>query len=323
MKVLVTGATGLVGNAIALGAIARGDSVRVLVRDRKRGEKLVPGAEIALGDVTEPATIRDAMKDVKLVFHCAGMPEQWLADEGMFDRVNRDGTRNVLEAALEAKVDRAVYTSTMDVFAAENGARFDETRIDPNPKHTAYERSKQAAEREADAVRKKGLDVVYVNPSGVYGPGPVHVALNSYFIQLMKREAPLVPPGGLSIVYVDGCTGGHLAAAERGKSGERYLLSDTFVTMAELAKLIGREAGCRVPPTAPYWLLKTIATVNAPIARWINRPPLIAHGQLTFLMWSAHADSSKAQREIGFTPTPVKDGVKRTVAFLRAEGIAP
>ena len=127
------------------------------------------------GDVEDPSSLRSACEGVEWVFHVAGMPEQWQADESIFDRVNRQGAANMMAAALAAEVNRVVHTSTMDVFAAPSGGTLVEDKLDPEPKHTAYERSKQAAEREVEAVRAQGLDVVYVNPGAVYGPGPVHM----------------------------------------------------------------------------------------------------------------------------------------------------
>lgn len=324
MKVLVTGATGLIGNALTK-RLATKHTVRALVRDPERARTVLPaGIELLKGDVTEPSSIEHAVRGCDWVFHAAGMPEQWQKDDGVFDRVNRQGTANVLGAALAAKVTRVVYTSTMDVFDAPSGGTLVETRIDPNPKHTAYERSKQAAEREAEALRAKGLDVVYVNPSAVYGPSPVHIALNSFFIQLLNNKAPVLPPGGMSVVYVDGVVDAHLAAAERGVSGERYLLADTHVTNTELAEAILRHAGTRtIPKTAPAWLLKGLARGSAPLARAFGFTPLIAPGQLTFLLWNVRVDASKARRELGFTPTPLEDGVAKTIAFLRAEKRVP
>ena len=181
------------------------------------------------------------------------MPEQWQRDERIFDRVNRAGTANIAEAALAAGVQRFIHTSTMDVFAAPPGGTLVETNIDPHPKHSAYERSKQDAEREVEAVRARGLDVVYVNPAAVYGPSPVFGTLNGFFIQLLTGKMPLVPPGGMSVVYVDGVADACIAAAERGRSGERYLLADTYASTMDLARAIvqvsGQEGGQRkVPP---------------------------------------------------------------------------
>src|SRR4051812_36718980 len=154
--VLVTGATGLIGNAIAKKLVVAGTRVRALVRDVDRARPLLP-AEVDLrkGDVTDVSSLREAVRDARHVFHAAGMPEQWQRDAAVFDRVNREGTVNVLEAALAAGVERVVYTSTMDVFAAERGGTLVETNLDPDPKPTAYERSKQAADRDAERIRKE------------------------------------------------------------------------------------------------------------------------------------------------------------------------
>jgi nucleoside-diphosphate-sugar epimerase len=326
MTVLVTGATGLIGNAIARRLVERGERVRALVRDVERAGRVLPaGVELVRGDVTAPESLPGAMQGVVRVFHAAGMPEQWQPDEGIFDRVNRVGTVNVLQAARAAKVKRVIYTSTLDVFAAPNGGTLVETRIDAQPKPTAYERSKQAAEREAEVIRQQGLDVVYVNPGAVYGPSPIHVTLNTFFIRLLTGKLPAVPPGGLSVAYVDGVTDVHLAAAERGGNGERYLVADTHVSNAQLARAILQAAGRtgRPPPTAPAGLLKVVAAVSAPLARTFGFAPLIAPGQLSFLLWDAHVDTAKAQRELGFQPTSLEAGVARTVAFLREQQLVP
>jgi dihydroflavonol-4-reductase len=326
MNALVTGATGLIGNAIARRLVARGGRVRVLVRDPERAARVLPtGVELVRGDVTVPESLPAAMREVEWLFHAAGMPEQWQPDASIFDRVNRQGTVNVLRAALGARVKRVVYTSTMDVFAAPRGGTLVETNLDASPKPTAYERSKQDAEREAEALRHEGLELVYVNPGAVYGPSPVHVGLNSFFLQVLHRKAPALPPGGMSVAYVDGVAEAHLVAAERGVAGERYLLADTHVSNAELAREILRVegAGGRVPPTAPEALMKLLAGVSAPLARTFGFTPLIAPGQLSFVTWDARVDASKARRELGFTPTPLAEGVERTVAFLREQGLAP
>ena len=326
MNVLVTGATGLIGNAIARRLAARGDTVRALVRDPEKAAKLLPPeVKLVRGDVTAPDSLPAAVQGVDHVFHAAGMPEQWQPDESIFDRVNRQGTVNVLKASLDAKVKRVIYTSTMDVFAAPRGGTLVETNIDTEPKPTAYERSKQAAEREAEAFRLQGLDLVYVNPGAVYGPSPVHVGLNSVFIKLLHRQMPMLPPGGMSVAYVDGVTDVHLAAAERGVSGERYLVADEHVGHTELARATLQAAGrpLRVPPVAPTLLLKVLASGMAPLARVFGFTPLIAPGQLSFLLWDARVDASKARRELGFQPTPLAEGVARTIAFLRQEKLVP
>ena len=321
----MTGATGLIGNRLVELLLKAGHGVTALVRDPERARRIVAAdAKLVKGDITHRASLDAAMRDQQLVFHAAGMPEQWQKDPTIFDRVNRGGTRNVLESAHAASVQRVVYTSTMDVFAAASGGTLVETRLDHAPKPTAYERSKVAADREAKRMSEKGLDVVHVCPAAVYGPSPVHVGLNSFFIKLLNKQSPMLPPGGMSVVFVDGCVKAHLAAAEVGEPGERYLVADAHATNEELAsEIIAQSDMQRIPPTAPLWLLKTVAASGEALAKVFNIDPLVAKGQLAFLQWNVKVNSAKAQRTLGFVPFPLADGVALTVSFLRREGLVP
>src|SRR6185436_17288536 len=144
----LTGGTGIVGNAIAAELVRRGRKVRALVRSLERGRALLPvECELVQGDVTDAASVQSALDGCDVVYHSAGLPEQWLPDPGTFARVNVGGTRIVADAARAAGVARFMYTSTIDVFACIPGVPFDEGTIDPAPKLTAYERSKQDADR--------------------------------------------------------------------------------------------------------------------------------------------------------------------------------
>lgn len=319
--ILVTGATGLVGNAVATRLAEEGRAVRALVRDPARARAMLPAAvELARGDVTEPETVAAACAGAELVFHAAGLPEQWMRDESIFDRVNRGGTRTVLRAARDAGVSRVVYTSTMDVFAAPRGGTLVEANVDPHPKPTAYERSKQAAEREAEAIAKDGLDVVYVNPAAVYGPSPVITGLNVFFQKILHGEVPLLPPGGMPVAYVDGVAAVHLAAAERGKAGERYLVADEHASTRRLAEVVLDGTGKKAPGVAPAALVKTLAALSAPLARAFGFRPLVAPGELSFVLWDVRVDASKAKRDLGFEPTPLTVGAARTRAHLEGGG---
>jgi dihydroflavonol-4-reductase len=316
VKVLVTGSTGKVGNAIAAALLERGDEVRVLVRDPERAAAVLPsGVEVVTGDATDPASLPPAVAGCELVFNAMGLPEQWFADEGIFDRVNAVGSGDLAAAAREAGVRRFVHTSTNDVFHADRGASFDESEVADYPKGTAYERSKQEAERRVLAQRD-GMEVVILNPTAVYGPGPSssHTVENGLFRPLVLKKLPALVPGGMGMVYVDGVVQGHLAAADRGVDGERYILTDAYVTLKQLAEEVVRVAGRgRVPPVMPVPVAKVFAATGEAVSRVIRKPPMLARGQLHFFQWQARADSSKAQRELGFTPTPLEDGVRRTL----------
>jgi nucleoside-diphosphate-sugar epimerase len=319
VRVLVTGATGKVGHAVARALVERGDEVRALVRSA--GAAIPAGVEPVRGDVRDTESLVEAVRGCELVFNAMGLPEQWLPDETTFHEVNAVGSQNVAQAARAAGVRRLVHTSTIDVFHAERGARFDESELAGYPKGTAYERSKQEAERLVlDAVG--GMDVVMVNPAGVYGPGPSGSASleEDFFRPLVRGRLPAVPPGGMGVCFTDGVAAGHLLAAERGRPGERYILCDRHVRMRELADTVVRVAGRgRVPPRVPPAAARMMAVGGELLSRAIKRPPLLPAGQLHFMLWDAAPDSSKAQDELGWEPTALDHGVRST---LEAMGLA-
>jgi nucleoside-diphosphate-sugar epimerase len=319
MRVLVTGATGKVGHAIASALLDRGDSVRGLVRDPKRAASVLPaGIEPVGGDVTDPESLDAAVDGCELVFNSMGMPEQWVRDESIFDRVNAEGSGEVARAAKRAGVRRLLHTSTHDVFHADTGQRFDETMLADYPKGTAYERSKQRAE-ELVLAERDGMQVVVLNPSGVYGPTPSPTPSfeNGLFEPVVRKRLPAVPPGGTGYAYVEGVAQGHLLAAERGRDGERYILADGYASFRDLCEKVREIAGRgRVPPRMPVPVARAIAIGGEGISRLIRRPPLLPRGQLKYFLWQARPDSSKAQRDLGWNQTPLDDGVRKTLAAM-------
>jgi dihydroflavonol-4-reductase len=335
MRVLVTGATGKVGNAVARRLVERGDRVVALVRDPARARKTIPEqVEPIRGDVTDAASVRRAADGVEAVFNCMGMFEQWVADPASFDRVNAEGARNVAVAAREAGAARLVHTSTFDVFDAAQGGTVSEERVADYPKGTAYERSKQRAESLvlAEAVRDDeaagprggpaGLEVVIVNPSAVYGPGPwARAGVDGMLRDALRRRLPATPPGGMTLVHVDDVAAGHLAALEHGRPGERYILADGFAIARDLVRVAVEEAGRGwVPPSLSPALARRLAALGERAARLVRRPPPLPAGQLHFLLWQARADSSKAQRELGLEFVPWERGIRQTVRWMLEDG---
>jgi dihydroflavonol-4-reductase len=318
VKVLVTGPTGKVGNAVAHALHARGDEVVALARDPEKARSLLPpGVTVAQGDVTDPASVKAAADGCELVFNAMGIPEQWVRDEGVFERVNARGTETVVRAAREAGARRVVHTSTIDVFAAEPGGRLEESRVDTKPKNTAYERSKQHAEELALAARGEDMELVFVNPSAVYGPGPGSVSLDEQvFKPVAKGRLPALTPGGMGVVHARAAAAGHLLAAERGRDGQRYILSDRHVTLRGLAETVVRVAGRgRVPPVLPVPLARASAALGDALAARFGIAPLVSRGQLEFLLWNAAPDSTRAQEELGWEPTSLEDGIRESLGI--------
>jgi dihydroflavonol-4-reductase len=323
MRFMVTGATGKVGSALAQRLSDRGDEVVALVRNPDAARKALPDrVELVEGDVTEAGTISPAVEGADGVFNCMGIYEQWLSDPGTFERVNAQGAQNVVAAAREGKVRRVVHTSTFDVFHAPNGGTMTEEQLADYPKGTAYERSKQNAEKLVLAEAADGIEVVIVNPAGVYGPGRWAASgLDSAIRDAVRRRLPAVPPGGMTLGYIDDVASGHLAAFERGRPGERYILGDGFASMREIVAAAVEEAGRGwVPPTLPVSLARGMAAAGERLSRLIRRPPLLGRGQLHFLLWEAKVDNSKAREQLGVEFTPWKEGIRRTVRWMAEEG---
>ena len=208
------------------------------------------------------------------------------------------------------------------MFHAEPGERFDESQVAGYPKGTAYERSKQRAEQLALSERD-GLEVVIVNPAGVYGPGPsASVSFDQGFFEpLVRRRLPALPPGGLGLVYVDGAGAG-TPAGGRARARRRALHP---VRHAHVAARPGATRWCArpgrgwVPPTLPLPLARAMAAGSEALSRVIRRPPLLSRGQLYFFTWNAHPVAAKAETELGWTSTPLAEGLRRTLADLGSE----
>jgi dihydroflavonol-4-reductase len=324
--ILVTGATGNVGNPIAARLAREGHDVRALVRSPERGRKLLPAAvDVVAGDVTDAASVREAIRGSSIVYHAAGLPEQWRLDPADFTRVNVEGTRNLVDAALDAGVERFVYTSTIDVFKWTRGVPFDEAILDPDPRPTYYERSKQEADRLVTDSVQRGLPAVFLHPSGVYGPAPVLTpGMNDLLAQLAKRKIPMLLPGGMPVVYSEDVADGHLRAAARAAVGARYILSSTYHTLVDVARAVARHVpSAKVPPAMPIGAARFVSNAGERIARLTRRPPLIPRGALHFLESHAVPVAARAQQELDWTPTPFDEGVSKTVAHFRREGWIP
>jgi dihydroflavonol-4-reductase len=322
--VLVTGATGTVGNAIAAELAAAGAEVRALVRDPERARPLLPrGVTAVAGDLTDAASAAAAVAGCERVFHAAGLPEQWRLDNEDFRRVNVGGTANLVEACLRHGVDRLAYTSTIDVFAWTPGLPFDESRLDPEPRPTAYERSKQEADRLVAAALERGLDAVFLHPSAVYGPAPVvAVGLNNLLVRLAKRQIPMLLPGGMPVVHAADVAAGHLAAAERAEAGERFILSGRYMTLREIA-LAAREhvPTAKVPTVMPMAFARALAVAGEGVARITRKPPLIARGEQIFLASHPVPAADRARDRLGWRSRSVSEGFGETLADFRERGL--
>lgn len=268
--------------------------------------------------MVDAASVERAVAGCDVVFNAMGIPEQWLGDRSLFERVNARGTETVVRAANAAGVRRVVHTSTVEVFGALPGSTFDETAPTDSVKTTDYERSKQLAERLALAAAG-AMDLVIVNPVAIYGPGPVGSASleKGLFEPLVRGRLPFLSPGGFALVLTESLASAQLLAAERGHTGERYIVSDGHLSIEALARLVVATAGRgRVPPTLPVWLARGLAAASETVAMVAGSRPLLSRGQLHSLLWDPDPRSERAQRQLGWKPVSIADGIRATLAAL-------
>jgi len=321
--VLVTGGTGLVGFNIINSLLSRGYNVRALVRTLEKGQRLLPAeCTLVLGDICDPKTLKPAVAGCDWVFHAAGFPEQWMKNNDTFQQVNVQGTANMIAAAMNAEIERFIFTSTIDVFYGAKGQEFDESIIDENPKDTLYERSKQEADKLVVAAVAKGLPAVFLHPAGLYGPGPTDSpGLNDLFMKLKNRQIPILLPGGMPLVYGPDVGEGHVLAAEQAALGDRFILCESYLTLEKLSENVLQriDPSMKVPPVMPLIIAKTVSYIGEFFANIVNKPPLIPVGQLTFLQWQAIPISTKAQNKLSWQVTPFNEAVEKTLDYLAEE----
>ncbi|WP_338674129.1 NAD-dependent epimerase/dehydratase family protein [Streptomyces sp. SCSIO 30461] len=315
-QVLVTGATGTVGGPLVRLLAASGHRVIALLRSPERDSQALPAGVVPVrGDLTDPDSLSAALEGCDTVFHTGGLAEQWLADPSVFERVNVGGTRHLVDAALAVGVECFVHTSTIDVFERIPGRPFDETRLASRALGTAYERTKQDADRlVAAAVAERGLPARFVHPSAVYGPGRADATLNLALAHLARNKVPMLPPGGMPVVFADDVAKGQVLAAN-APVGSRWILSDTYLTMREIAQAVAAAApGAKVPPSMPAPIALAVAALGEGVSRITRRPPLLSFGELHFLRSHSVPDASAARTHLGWTTTPFATGLEATLA---------
>lgn len=325
MLALVTGATGFVGSNLVDMLSKAGWRVRILRRQTSSLAALAGlSFESAEGDVTDANSLLAATQGCDAVFHAAGVVmDFWRPDPDKLHRVNVQGTRNVVQAALATGVQRLVYTSSQGALGfAEDDTPLDEThQFNIPPTAYPYGYSKHLAEQEVQAAVAQGLPAVIVNPSVVMGPKDVNLLNSRIILEVARGRIPLMPPGGINVVDVQDVARGHLLALHNGRPGERYLLAGHNVSNVQLARAIAAVLGVRPPRGAiPRPLIGPLARL-ADVANHLARQPLPLSGDV--LRMGAryfYADNRKAVDELGLQVTPLRQTIQSAVDWLRAEG---
>ena len=322
---LVTGATGFVGSAVTRALLATGHEVRVLARpnsDRRNLDDL--SVEVAEGSLEDAASLARAAAGCRYLFHVAADYRLWVTDPAAMRRANVEGTRLLMRAALGAGIERVVYTSSVATLGLLPEGSADETapsRIEDmiGP----YKRSKfQAEELVRDLVAKRGLPAVIVNPSAPVGPRDRKpTPTGRLILEAARGHMPGYVDTGLNIVHVEDVAAGHLAAAEMGCVGERYILGGENLPLAAILAEVARAAGVRAPRIRVPYAIAYSAAIGAEFtARLRGNEPFITRDGVRMSRKRMYFNSAKASRKLGYKPRPARQAIADAVGWFKANG---
>jgi dihydroflavonol-4-reductase len=322
--VLVTGATGFIGSAVCRHLLQQGLPVRALHRPASDLSALEGMAvERRVGDVLDPDSLSRAASGVRWVFHVAALAAYWRQRPELVIRSAIDGTRNIVHACRQAGAERLILTSSMAALGVpDRGELLTEAHTFNLPaKRFPYGYAKRQAEIEALELAGSQLEVVIVNPSIVLGAGDVHEISGSLVVQAARGRTFLYTGGGTNIIHIDDVAAGHLAAAERGRPGERYILGGENLTHRQLFNLLADVVGGRPPWLGlPDWAIEP-AAASLDLARCILPMPLDGN-QLRLSRYRLFCDTAKARTELGLTRTrTARQAIVEALAWYRAHGV--
>jgi dihydroflavonol-4-reductase len=327
MKTLVTGATGFVGAAVLRRLVAAGRDVRALVRARSDRRNLSGiDCEIAVGDLTDPASLRRAVHGCEAVFHAAADYRLWVPDADRMNRVNVQGTVELIRAAAGAGASRIVYTSSVATLRLrDDGLPADETsHAELSDMIGVYKRSKFLAEREVmRLIAEERCPVVIVKPSAPFGPRDVKpTPTGRLVVEAASGRMPAYVDTGLNVVHVDDVAEGHLLAFEKGAVGESYILGGENLTLRRILEMIAELTGRPAPRIRlPHWFITPVAHVVEGFAR-VTRggEPMITVDSARMARKLMYFSSAKAERALGYRPRPAAEALHDAIEWFRANG---
>jgi dihydroflavonol-4-reductase len=325
MRVFVTGATGFIGASLVRELLKDSCEVRALARpnsDRRNLDGL--DLEVCEGDLRDRESIRRGLKGCEVLYHAAADYRLWTRNPKSMYEINVEGTRNILEAALEAGVGRVVYTSSVGTLGnpGDGVPGNEETPVSFSHMVGHYKKSKFLAEREAEGFLDKGLPLVIVNPSTPVGrldikPTPT----GKIIVDFLNGKMPAYLDTGLNIIDVEDCARGHLLAAEKGRIGEKYILGNENLTLQGIFAKLGRITDLEPPRVKlPYTPILMAAYVNEAISALTGKEPIIPLAGVQMAGKFMFFDSGKAVRELGLPQHPVDDALRKAVEWFQANG---
>ncbi|MGB2623993.1 MAG: hopanoid-associated sugar epimerase [Candidatus Acidiferrum sp.] len=324
MTTLVTGASGFLGSHVARQLVARGDNVRVLLRPSSTNRAIGDlSLEYVTGDLRDPASLERALSGVQQVFHVAADYRLWAKRSREIYDSNVGGTKNLLDAAKRAGVEKFIYTSTVATIAVDRPelpSEATDARLEEMVGH--YKRSKWMAEQEALNAAKEGLPVVVAMPTTPVGPGDWKpTPTGKIILDFLNGKMPGYVETGLNFVGAEECAAGHLLVAEKGTIGQRYLLGAENLTLKQLLDILARITGLSAPKLKiPHGLALGVAYMNTAFSRLVGKEPQIPVEGVKIARHMMFVNCKRSQQELGFAPGSAAAALERAVRWYEANG---
>ena len=323
MTTLVTGATGFLGSALARELLKDGRTLKLLVRknsDTRNIDDL--DCEVAYGDLQDRDSLKSALTGCQTLYHTAAYYSLWSRDKKLIYDINVQGTRNILESALEMGIEKVVYTSTVGCIGlSEDGSPAKENQpMNPATLCNDYKLSKYEAEQVAHELFGRGLPVVIVNPSTPVGPRDIKpTPTGKIILDFLNRKMPAYIDTGLNLIDVSDCARGHILAEEKGRLGERYILGNKNMSLKEILLALETLTGLKAPRIKmPYW----VAYAAGLACEWASdnithQPPSVPLAGVKMAKYFMYFDPSKAIRELGLPQNPVENALGQAVHWFK------
>ena len=324
MTTLVTGAAGFLGSHVTRQLVASGETVRVLLRASSSNRAIADlPLEYVTGDLRDTASLQRAVDGVQRIFHVAADYRLWARKNREIYDSNVGGTKNILDAARRAGVEKFIYTSTVATIAVDRPelpTEATDARLEEMVGH--YKRSKWQAEEEVRSAARAGFPAVIAMPTTPVGPWDWKpTPTGKIILDFLNGKMPGYVETGLNFVGVEDCAAGHLLVAEKGKIGQRYLLGGENLTLKGLLDTLESLTGLPAPKLKiPHGLALGVAYANTVFSRLIGREPGIPVEGVKIAQHMMFVDSSRAQRELGFKPGSVAAALERAVRWYQANG---
>jgi dihydroflavonol-4-reductase len=327
MTTLLTGATGFLGSALARELLKDGQTLKLLIRknsDTRNIDDL--DCEVVYGDLRDRESLKSALTQCKTLYHTAAYYSLWSRDKKIIYDINVQGTRNILESALEANVEKVVYTSTVGCIGlTEDGSPANEDHpINTSTLCNDYKLSKYQAEQVALELFAKGLPVVIVNPSTPVGPRDIKpTPTGKIILDYMNRKIPAYIDTGLNLIDVADCARGHILAEKKGWLGERYILGNKNMSLKEIFMALEVLTGLKAPRIKmPYWVAYSAGLA----CEWMSdaitqQPPSVPLAGVKMAKYFMYFDSSKAVRELGLPQNLVEDALGQAVHWFTENSV--